>query len=153
MTRKFQYQSRILLTVDDSLYHQIIHIIECRWMISENNANSQEKAIMRSSQLPIFESIRRLQTISDRSTCLKIVHTARASIFRHVSLNDTNCRLRLLQWIDDFECLSMAFSWDLQIFSWFIQWHWIVWLLFCGAYCWLILRACDLCDLLLRATR
>jgi hypothetical protein len=104
-------------------------------MKSQNNSKSQEKAIMRYSKLSFQWCISRAQMVFDRITCLKIVRVARASVFRRMRVNDTDCKLSLLHWVDNFECLIMAFSWDLELFYDFIQWHSIRPLLCHGAYC------------------
>jgi hypothetical protein len=87
----------------------------------KNNSNSQEKDKMRHSNLPFQWHISSAEVMSDRSTCLKIVPATRASILRHVRLNDTYCRLHIPQENGNFECLILAFSWDLELFFSFIQ--------------------------------
>jgi hypothetical protein len=41
---------------------------------------------------------------------------SRATILRHVGANDSFCDPRMLDWIDNFECLILAFSCDLDFF-------------------------------------
>jgi hypothetical protein len=39
---------------------------------------------------------------------------APATIFWHVGPDDSSYDPRMVQWIDNFECLIVAFSWDLE---------------------------------------
>jgi hypothetical protein len=66
------------------------------------------------------------------SVCLKAVvqqstrrarDSARDTIFRHVPLNGLVCVHRMLQWIDNFVGLIMAFSHDLKRFFDFSGFH------------------------------
>jgi hypothetical protein len=54
------------------------------------------------------------------SSCVPCVNlifvSTRATIFRHVILDDSSCFPRTLQKVDHFEYHIMAFSWDLQLF-------------------------------------
>jgi hypothetical protein len=53
--------------------------------------------------------------------CHMRTESARATIFWHVRANDIFCSYRMLYWIDNFECLIMAFSWVFALFSYLLQ--------------------------------
>jgi hypothetical protein len=50
-----------------------------------------------------------------------ILQIARATISRHVAFDISICIRRILGWIENFECLIIAFSCELDLFFYSIQ--------------------------------
>jgi hypothetical protein len=79
---------------------------------------------MRHSKLSIQWNIRcplKMSLNSTRQKMLARVFLARARIFRHVAVSDIFCDPHLHHRIVNFEFLILAFSCDLDLFSYFIQ--------------------------------